>query len=594
MGKNNILGRAKKIDEHYKMYKDGKRWMFAGMAMLSLGIGMATQVNDAHADTVVPTANVATTSSASKSSAASSTASSSASVSSASNSSVTSNSVNSSSASVGSASKSGATSSATSSSASVSSASNSSVTSSTVSSSTSVSSVSKSGATSSTATSNVTPNVKVPSSVTSISDATSSATVTNLVDPTNADIAAAKSAALIAYETTGKPQMITAAAAASVTAFTSTKTTVDTNPSTETDVSKTNPTKVTEDTGQGEQGTDALQAGSGAPTSTNMNVVVGSTIGVSGTVAGDQKTYLQVEVPDGLKVNTNGNATVYTTISIPADDLSILTGLIEGIGTALSNGAKLVDAIPGVNFNAQGVVDAFDVSTLISKLGTGVFSAPVTQSADGKYMYVDITGDTGISNILTQDITQTITNLTNAVSAIHVTATVLGFTTDVSGTAASDIMSFLTPAINALKASITTGGSFINKIGSATLVGQIQTTVPVTAVTPTVTGATGSYTLEAQYVNDNTLEADIADLGNNTAKAVLTYKNTPVVSVSKVAGDSKSGYQITGTTTGGGAAARGVTVTVTDSAGNVVGTGVSDANGNTQSELMAALGLKVL
>ncbi|MFL2030124.1 mucin-binding protein, partial [Loigolactobacillus zhaoyuanensis] len=49
MGKNNRLRNATKIDQHYKMYKDGKNWVFAGIAMLSLGIGLAAQPDKVHA-----------------------------------------------------------------------------------------------------------------------------------------------------------------------------------------------------------------------------------------------------------------------------------------------------------------------------------------------------------------------------------------------------------------------------------------------------------------------------------------------------------------------------------------------------------------
>ncbi|WP_412989117.1 Ig-like domain-containing protein [Pediococcus siamensis] len=76
MGKNNLLGRAKKVDEHFKMYKDGKRWMFASLAMLSLGIGFAAQSNVVSADTTTPSSAVTTSAASSSAAPASSAASS--------------------------------------------------------------------------------------------------------------------------------------------------------------------------------------------------------------------------------------------------------------------------------------------------------------------------------------------------------------------------------------------------------------------------------------------------------------------------------------------------------------------------------------
>ena len=37
---------------HYKMYKDGKKWIFAGIATISVGIGLTSMDTTAHADAI--------------------------------------------------------------------------------------------------------------------------------------------------------------------------------------------------------------------------------------------------------------------------------------------------------------------------------------------------------------------------------------------------------------------------------------------------------------------------------------------------------------------------------------------------------------
>ncbi|MFD1318013.1 KxYKxGKxW signal peptide domain-containing protein [Loigolactobacillus zhaoyuanensis] len=68
MGKNNRLRDSKVIDQHYKMYKDGKKWVFAGLSMLLLGVGVGARPDDAQAaqtaDSNVATAEAGTTSEA--------------------------------------------------------------------------------------------------------------------------------------------------------------------------------------------------------------------------------------------------------------------------------------------------------------------------------------------------------------------------------------------------------------------------------------------------------------------------------------------------------------------------------------------------
>ncbi|MFL2028348.1 KxYKxGKxW signal peptide domain-containing protein [Loigolactobacillus zhaoyuanensis] len=68
MGKNNRLRDSKVIDQHYKMYKDGKKWVFAGLSMLLLGAGVGARPDDAQAaqtaDSNVATAETGTTSEA--------------------------------------------------------------------------------------------------------------------------------------------------------------------------------------------------------------------------------------------------------------------------------------------------------------------------------------------------------------------------------------------------------------------------------------------------------------------------------------------------------------------------------------------------
>ncbi|WP_434520306.1 mucin-binding protein [Pediococcus sp. M21F004] len=205
MGKNNRLGQASKVSEHFKMYKDGKTWVFAGLAMLSLGIGLANPAKDVHADeNTPPVTNAASVNSSADSkeevSAVSGTSSEA--------------DVNS---SADPATKTAVSSEATSSvseSATVSSATEkSSASSSTAPSATAQSSASNFAAPSATVQSSAASN-----SVATVSDAVSSGTankkadanVTNLVNPTSTELNNTKSEAESTYLATGQAQVVTA------------------------------------------------------------------------------------------------------------------------------------------------------------------------------------------------------------------------------------------------------------------------------------------------------------------------------------------------------------------------------------------------
>ncbi|MDA5387763.1 mucin-binding protein [Loigolactobacillus backii] len=236
MGKNNRFGRANKVDEHYKMYKAGKHWVFASLAMLSLGIGAVAQTTDAKAaEVTAATTNVTATSSGAISNSVAATSGATSEVV-ANSSSVTESKPVASSAATSVAAKDSRAAEATAQSAtaaSVAPASTNAIKTAVSSAATSMTPASSSAASSTAPVSSVAPSsvaavtanpatnnsTAVSSAATAATVASSagtSSTATNLVNPTSKEIDAAKASAKAINEKTNQPVTVTAVAAAAV------------------------------------------------------------------------------------------------------------------------------------------------------------------------------------------------------------------------------------------------------------------------------------------------------------------------------------------------------------------------------------------
>ncbi|WP_125980526.1 mucin-binding protein [Loigolactobacillus iwatensis] len=235
MGKNNRFGRANKVNEHYKMYKAGKHWVFASLAMLSLGIGAVAQTTDAKAAEVTEsTTNVTATSSGAVSNSVAATSGATSEVA-ADSSSVTESKPVASSAATSVVAKDSRAAEATAQSATVASvapasanatqtAVSSAATSTTPASSSAASSTapvssvgpsSVAAVTANPATNNSTA-VSSATAASTVASTSSAATATNLVNPTSKEIDAAKASAKAISEKTNQPVTVTAVAAAAV------------------------------------------------------------------------------------------------------------------------------------------------------------------------------------------------------------------------------------------------------------------------------------------------------------------------------------------------------------------------------------------
>ncbi|MGL4695066.1 adhesive domain-containing protein [Enterococcus larvae] len=232
----------------------------------------------------------------------------------------------------------------------------------------------------------------------------------------------------------------------------------------------------------------------------NFTISGAALANVSANLVG--KKYGVLVIPPELanKVSRNGNAQVHTNLTVDLSKVGVLTTTLSAVNSLVD----LIDRIErgvvadltGVTLNLGEVNKQLDLLDAFENFGAADFQQSMTLSADGRAIYFSL--DDGIGPILAQNLSTILTNLSNAVSALQVTGT--GLIGSVSAVTINAALALLKPtlvnAITAVKPLLAIGGSGVQQLADASVLG--STTIQM----PTLVSGPGSLAsnLDAKFV----------------------------------------------------------------------------------------------
>ncbi|WP_407124631.1 adhesive domain-containing protein, partial [Weissella paramesenteroides] len=330
----------------------------------------------------------------------------------------------------------------------------------------------------------------------------------------------------------------------------------------------------------------------------NVNFTLsGGALADASVVDSDNKV-VALAVPDNLvgKVSPNGDASIDTAVTIRLNKVPLLQTLVtatNNLGSALTG---LVDSttgsLVGIDLNTQAVFDQLDALNSLLNTGQGNFTSTIHVSSDGTYLYADL--NDGLGNVLAQNLTNILQNLKNAVNGLTATATnplnpVTVGTAATINTTLAPLKLAVNTTINGLQAVLGPTGNLVSQLADAAVLGDTTITLPTTISANT---STDEQVFVGTVVNSDFIDINLLKTANGSS-SVFFGSATPDTDapaapvVSGVTGNTTDGYQVVGT------AEPDSTVTIKDPAGNVVGTGTADGDGNFTIDVPGTVGAGV-
>ena len=312
----------------------------------------------------------------------------------------------------------------------------------------------------------------------------------------------------------------------------------------------------------------------------NFTVSGGALADASAVFSGQKQAVLVIPPELIGNVAAAGSAAINTNVTIDLSKVTFLTAVLNAANdltnviTQITSGA--LGNLTGVDIDLTEVNRQLELVNNIENLGAASFTAPETLAADGSYISAPISDGLGL--VLAQNVSNILQDLNAAVQALEAKGTSIP-----SNLVATAINAALLPvkgtvnvAVSGALPLLAVGGSGVNELVDASLLGATTVTLPTTVSTP----QNLSNNLDARFVG-TVVQTDLLDVNllatadgvSNIYFAAGTTSEVTAPTVTGVTGNSTAGYEVKGT------ADANATVEIRNAGGAVIGTGTADGTG---------------
>ncbi|EGO2682017.1 Ig-like domain-containing protein [Enterococcus faecalis] len=312
----------------------------------------------------------------------------------------------------------------------------------------------------------------------------------------------------------------------------------------------------------------------------NFTVSGGALADASAVFSGQKQAVLVVPPELRGNVAVAGSAAINTNVTIDLSKVTFLTAVLNAANdltnviTQITSGA--LGNLTGVDIDLTEVNRQLELVNNIENLGAASFTAPETLAADGSYISAPISDGLGL--VLAQNVSNILQDLNAAVQALEAKGTSIP-----SNLVAAAINAALLPvkgtvnvAVSGALPLLAVGGSGVNELVDASLLGTTTITLPTTVSTP----QNLSNNLDARFVG-TVVQTDLLDVNllatadgvSNIYFAAGTTSEVTAPTITGVTGNSTAGYEVKGT------ADANATVEIRNAGGTVIGTGTADGTG---------------
>ena len=312
----------------------------------------------------------------------------------------------------------------------------------------------------------------------------------------------------------------------------------------------------------------------------NFTVSGGALADASAVFSGQKQAVLVVPPELRGNVAAAGSAAINTNVTIDLSKVTFLTAVLNAANdltnviTQITSGA--LGNLTGVDIDLTEVNRQLELVNNIENLGAASFTAPETLAADGSYISAPISDGLGL--VLAQNVSNILQDLNAAVQALEAKGTSIP-----SNLVATAINAALLPvkgtvnvAVSGALPLLAVGGSGVNELVDASLLGATTVTLPTTVSTP----QNLSNNLDARFVG-TVVQTDLLDVNllatadgvSNIYFAAGTTSEVTAPTITGVTGNSTAGYEVKGT------ADANATVEILNAGGTVIGTGTADGTG---------------
>ncbi|MDV7856631.1 Ig-like domain-containing protein [Enterococcus faecalis] len=312
----------------------------------------------------------------------------------------------------------------------------------------------------------------------------------------------------------------------------------------------------------------------------NFTVSGGALADASAVFSGQKQAVLVVPPELRGNVAAAGSAAINTNVTIDLSKVTFLTAVLNAANdltnviTQITSGA--LGNLTGVDIDLTEVNRQLELVNNIENLGAASFTAPETLAADGSYISAPISDGLGL--VLAQNVSNILQDLNAAVQALEAKGTSIP-----SNLVAAAINAALLPvkgtvnvAVSGALPLLAVGGSGVNELVDASLLGATTVTLPTTVSTP----QNLSNNLDARFVG-TVVQTDLLDVNllatadgvSNIYFAAGTTSEVTAPTITGVTGNSTAGYEVKGT------ADANATVEIRNAGGTVIGTGTADGTG---------------
>ncbi len=312
----------------------------------------------------------------------------------------------------------------------------------------------------------------------------------------------------------------------------------------------------------------------------NFTVSGGALADASAVFSGQKQAVLVVPPELRGNVAAAGSAAINTNVTIDLSKVTFLTAVLNAAND-LTNvitqiTSEALGNLTGVDIDLTEVNRQLELVNNIENLGAASFTAPETLAADGSYISAPISDGLGL--VLAQNVSNILQDLNAAVQALEAKGTSIP-----SNLVATAINAALLPvkgtvnvAVSGALPLLAVGGSGVNELVDASLLGATTVTLPTTVSTP----QNLSNNLDARFVG-TVVQTDLLDVNllatadgvSNIYFAAGTTSEVTAPTVTGVTGNSTAGYEVKGT------ADANATVEIRNAGGTVIGTGTADGTG---------------
>ncbi|WP_315985626.1 Ig-like domain-containing protein [Enterococcus faecalis] len=312
----------------------------------------------------------------------------------------------------------------------------------------------------------------------------------------------------------------------------------------------------------------------------NFTVSGGALADASAVFSGQKQAVLVVPPELRGNVAAAGSAAINTNVTIDLSKVTFLTAVLNAANdltnviTQITSGA--LGNLTGVDIDLTEVNRQLELVNNIENLGAASFTASETLAADGSYISAPISDGLGL--VLAQNVSNILQDLNAAVQALEAKGTSIP-----SNLVAAAINAALLPvkgtvnvAVSGALPLLAVGGSGVNELVDASLLGTTTVTLPTTVSTP----QNLSNNLDARFVG-TVVQTDLLDVNllatadgvSNIYFAAGTTSEVTAPTITGVTGNSTAGYEVKGT------ADANATVEIRNAGGTVIGTGTADGTG---------------